>query len=563
MYKKMRMAMRYMKPFTLQIIGLFLILIVSVSLKFMLPRLAGSYLDGLNSGQITLAIPIFYILFTIIRELLNVISTFISEAIGWHASNRMRLVLFRHTVSLDMDYHKKNLSGEIIERIDGDVSFLANFFSTFFINLIGSLLMIGGILVYFYFHSIELGILFTIILAGIMLIFYLPRKKITSLYMQMREAETTQFGYIEEHIRGEEDIRGIGKQEYTRHLLSRILDKTHKITVKARFIGNIPFTGLFTLLNIGDVLSIAIGVVLYLRNDISIGTIYTFISYVGLLSTPIWILRVEIDHMQKIMAAMNRIYSLLDIKSSISSGKLNLLKNSPVSVDLENVSFSYVKSQTVLKNINLHIEKGKAVGVVGKTGSGKTTLMNLLAKLYQTNQGAIRINGTDIREYNLDTYYQSVSFIGQSASIISGTLRENLTYGMPLTQDSEIIKSLYLFGMDHWYKTLKDGLDTVINVNSISAGEAQLIALARLSLQKPSLILLDEITSYVDPKTEKMIQSAIKAMIKERTIIINAHRITTLEIVDEVVALRNGTLVGHDSRSGFTDEMLKELITDA
>lgn len=563
MYKKMRMAMRYMRPFTLQIIGLFFILIVSVGLKFALPRLAGSYLDGLNSGQITLAIPLFYILFTIVRELLNIVNTFISERVGWSAANRMRQVLFRHTVSLDMEFHKKNLSGEIIERIDGDVSFLANFFSTFFINLLGSLLMIGGILVYFYFYSMELGILFTIILIGILLMFYLPRKIITALYMQMREAETIQFGYIEEHVRGEEDIRGIGKQDYTRRLLSRILEKTKRITVKAHFIGNLPFTGLFALLNIGDALSIAFGVMLYLRGDISIGTIYTFVSYVGLLSSPIWILRVEIDHMQKIMAAMNRIYSLLEVKSSISSGKKNLVKNSPVSVELENVSFSYVENQPVLKNINLHIAKGKAVGVVGKTGSGKTTLLNLLAKLYQTEQGIIKINGTDIREYNLDNYYQSVSFIGQSASIISGTLRENLTYGMPLTQDSDIIEALSRFGLDDWYKTLKDGLETVINANSISAGEAQLISLARLSLQKPSLILLDEITSYVDPKTEKLIQSALKAMIKERTIIINAHRITTLDIVDEVVALRNGTLIGHDLRRGFTDKMLKELIADA
>lgn len=563
MYKNMSMALRYMKPFTPHIIGLSLILIVTVGLKFILPRLAGIYLDGLDSGRITLAIPAFYILFIIIRELLNVTNTYISETVGWRAANKMRLDLFRHVVSLDMEFHKKNPSGELIERIDGDVSFLANFFSTFFINLSGSLLMIGGIVVYFYLYSIELGILFTVILIGIGLIFYLPRKKITALYMQAREVEATQYGYIEEHVRGEEDIRGIGKQEYTRHLLSQILDKTRKITVKAGFIANLPFTGFFSLLNIGDALAIAIGVMLYLRNEISIGTIYTFISYVGLLSTPIYILRGEIENMQKIMAAMNRIYSLFDIKSSISSGKKNLPENSPVSVDLENVSFSYVENQPVLKNINLHIEKGKAVGVVGKTGSGKTTLMNLLAKLNQTEQGTIRINGTDIREYNLDTYYQGVSFIGQNASIISGSLRENLTYGMPLTQDGDIITALSRFGMDDWYKTVKDGLDTVINVNSISAGEVQLISLARLSLQKPSLILLDEITTYVAPKTEKMIRSALKAVMEERTIIINAHRITTLDIVDEVVALRNGTLVGHDLRSGFTDDVLKELITDA
>lgn len=552
---------KYIYPARFAIAGLFGLLITGILCELALPKLAGYCLDqNIDSSRVLFLLPIFYIGLALLRAFVQVINAYFSERLSWKAANKMREDIFRHVMGLDINFHKSTTVGELIERIDGDVSFLADFFTMFFGYFLGNLLLIAGILIMFFTIHPLLGCTFTVLTLLILLLFILTNHKVTELIRNAREAQTETYSFLEEHLTGVEDIRGIGAQEYVGNQLNSVLQQYKKREVKSAFIGNLPVTGFFSLLNVGDAIAIAIGVFLYYTSDMSIGMIYTLISYVSLLSEPMWILRSQIGNYQKISVALRRITQLFEMQSTIITGNTQLSLEKPFSVSVKDISFAYSEEHPVLQNISVEIPAGGSIGLVGKTGSGKTTLLHLLADLMQTDQGCIEINGTPIQDLDRDRYYEGLFYLNQNINLMEGTVRDNLLDFTQEKSDEELMEILKDFELLDWFQTLEHGLDTQVILQNLSAGQSQILALAKLGVKKPRLLLLDEATSYIDPQTELFLQKALHKTMQECTSVIVAHKLSTLDLVDKILVLQNGHITCVGSREDFSDEVLKELL---
>ncbi|MCK4896885.1 MAG: ABC transporter ATP-binding protein, partial [Candidatus Heimdallarchaeota archaeon] len=420
-------------------------------------------------------------------------------------------------------------------RIDGDVNTLAQFLSTFSIQLLTSILLIFGVLITFFTKHWILGVAFTVFTLLAIVIMYILRNFSVKAWERQRQTSADMYGTIEESLSAIEDIRANGGVKNAMRKFFDYSRKNFKAWKKALLRGQLFVMAIWGVIAIINTLVFAPSIPLLENNIISLGTVFLIQIYAGLLLRPIFIITRQMQDLQRAGASIDRINKLFDTKKKIQDTGTEKLSSGPLEIEFNKLNFAYNKDTYVLNNISFKLYPGKTLGILGHTGSGKTTISRLLFRLYdpKPDDGEILLNSIKIKDIQLEDLRDKISYVTQSVELFQASVRENVTLFDDRVSDEKIISILSDIGLSDWFSKLSEGLDTIISSSEhgISAGEAQLLALARVFIKSPNLVVLDEASSRLDPVTENLLDTAIEKLLINRTGIIIAHRLATLEKV--------------------------------
>ena len=541
----------YLRPHWKRVVFLGVFMFTGIGLNLLNPQIIRYFIDTAQADgavQNLIWAGIAFLAIGIIRQGVQIVSSYLGQDVGWRATNQMRNTLAHHCLNLDMGFHHEHTPGEMIERVDGDTTALSNFFSQFVIHVIGSSFFLLGVLILVFREDWRVGAALTAFSILAFVVFNLTRNIAVPIYTAERESYARLYGFIEERLLGLEDIRTNGAGDYTVNRFYGVNNGVFARVKKSELMseGLRAITGIMFAL--GYALAMGMGIWLYREGTFTIGAVFLIFHYTAMLREPLFQISQQINDLQRATAGLKRIEELHRIQTRIRDGNEKIsadrssgkLKVAPLGIAFDNVHFAYNPGDPVLQNISFALDPGKTLGLLGRTGSGKTTITRLLFRFYDIQRGQIRIGDQNIRDILLDDLRQHVGLVTQDVQLFNASVRDNLTLFRPDVLDTKIIDILDELGLGAWYASLSEGLDTELAAGSLSAGEAQLLAFARVFLKDPGLVILDEPSSRLDPATEQNINFAVERLLQNRTGIIIAHRLETVERVDNILILDDG-----------------------
>jgi ABC-type multidrug transport system fused ATPase/permease subunit len=544
---------RHIRPQMGRFILLGILLFSGIGMRVINPQIVRFFIDTVSSGgdqALLIQAAIWFIVVALLQQILAVSAAYTGEYVAWTATNELRAELAEHCLNLDMSFHNNVSPGEMIERVDGDVAELSNFFSQFVIRVLGNLLLVIGILAAIFIDDWRLGLIFGFFVA--ITLFGLNRVQGIAIPHQkaQRAAVADLFGYLEERLAGTEDIRSAGAVDFVLLGLYKLMYQVmfHWRKASLRMIVVIGVTTLLLAAGLGT--AFVGGYSLYQEGIFTIGTVYLLVNYINILRRPIRELTQQVENLQNIGAATERLIELRGFRPALEDGYGAFIPSGALSLTFEKVGFAYVEEDRVLDDIQVSVAPGRVLGLLGRTGSGKTTLARLVFRLYDLLEGRILLDGVDIRDAKMQELRQRVAIVTQDVQLFQATVRDNLTFFDDTLSDDYLHKVIDDLGLREWLQTLPKGLDTKLETGgrSLSAGEAQLLAFTRVFLRDPGLVILDEASSRLDPATEQLIERAVDRLLENRTAIIIAHRLRTVERADEILILDSGRVVEHGER---------------
>lgn len=548
-----RLLITYLKPQWRRALLLALLLIISIALQLVSPQLLRRFIDGAMGGgaESTLVqLAILFIAAALLHQFASAAARYVGEGVAWTATNALRADLVAHALRLDLSYHKEHTPGEMVERIDGDVSALTNFFSQFFVEVLSNLVLMAGVLALLYLEDWRVGLAMTGFVALALTALNLVRFWSEPLWLQERSTVAELYSTLEEQISAMEDLRSSGAAGYVMQryfLVLRRLARAALRTVLA--MGGMWGTSL-TVFALGTAIAFSLGTFLWSRGLVTIGTVYLIFHYTELIRRPMEQIRTQLEDLQRAGAAIARVEELLRTRSRISTGGGARLLEGSLGVELRQVSFAY-EEEMVLSDVSFSLRPGAVLGLLGRTGSGKSTLARILMRFYDPTSGLVLLGGVPTDGADLRNLRSRVGFVTQDVQIFSATVRENLTLFDPEIPDIRILEVLKQLGLTEWMKGLPHGLDTQLESggSGLSAGEAQLLAFARVFLRDPGLVILDEASSRLDPATEALVERAVSRLLRGRTGIIIAHRLATVQRADQILILDDGRIAEFGARA--------------
>jgi len=544
---------QHIRPQKGRFILLSMLLLGSIGLRIYAPQIMRTFIDSALAGEALQTLTFTALAFigiALAQQIVAVSVTYLGENVAWTATNALRAELAWHALNLDMRFHNDHTPGELIERIDGDVTELATFFSQFALNLVSNGLLLIGVLAALFIEDWRAGLAFTIFSFATILILGKLKDIAVPHQKARREAEAQLYGFIEEQLAGTEDIRSSGAVDYSIRELFRHQTEIFTHNRKAHFKRWIIENAMGLALTIGSLLAITSGYWLFSAGLVTIGTVYLFVHYINLLEEPFWAMTHEIESFQTIGACVERLTEFRNFKAEVIDGTEVGISARSLAITFDDVTFSYNGNDSVLSALSFDLKPGSVLGLLGRTGSGKTTLARLIFRLYDPNTGRITINDTDLRQLKLETLRRNVAIVTQDVQLFRASIRDNLTFFDRSIEDQQILETLEELELGDWYRSLANGLDTELDMGarSLSAGEAQLLAFTRVFLRNPGLIILDEASSRLDPATEQRLERAIDKLLQNRTAIIIAHRLGTVHRADEIMILESGEVSEYGNR---------------
>lgn len=553
------MLTNYLAPQRWRVGLLAILLLGSIGLQLLNPQILRAFIDTVTRPGPQGGLPGIAALFlglAILQQVLNVGATWASERVAWTATNSLRADLALHCLRLDLSFHKARTPGELIERIDGDVTALANFFSQFVVQVLGSMLLLLGVLTVLWTVDWRVGgslTVFAFVTLGAMLGL---RTIATRFWKAHRQASAELFGFIEEHLAGTVDIRANGAQPYALRRLYQFMRGRYQTGRKARVISSIPWSVPTLAEALGIAMAFALAVSLYGAGTISLGTAFLVYFYTQALFQPMHMLSNQLEDFQKASAGAIRVQELMTTRSALTDGTITEFAHGAPAVEFRDVTFAYEGDDTVLHDLSLRLEPGEVLGLLGRTGSGKTTVTRLLLRLYDPAAGSITLGGVELRDAELAALRRQVGMVTQDVQLFRGTIRDNLTFFDHDIPEARIWEALEALGLVEWCRALPQGLDTVIEGGGgLSAGEAQLLAFTRVFLKDPGLVILDEASSRLDPVTERLVERAVGGLLRGRTGIIIAHRLSTVDRADTILILEHGAIAEYGPREALVSDL--------
>ena len=539
----------YFWPQRVQVGLLIGLILLDNALQLLGPNLLSQFVDlavhTTTSDQLQ-SLAVIYLITMLCRQAARMAATYVGETAGWRAANRLRADLARHTIALDMSYHKQQTPGIMIERIDGDVASLNRFFSQMVLQIGGSIILLLSTVGVLFYYNWKLGVMMLLFIMLSAIILTSLRNVAVPYWEAGREAAAQLFSFLEERLAGIEDIRGLGSSAHVLRRLDVLMATKNRYDIQGRLYGGVTWIVPLALAAILTILILGFGSWLYLDGQISIGLIVMTLLYGEMVVWPIRTIAQEIDQLQQASAGILRVVDLMAQKSRLVDGT-HALDSVVPAVTFDHVTFAYPDGETVeapvLTDVSFHIPAGAVVGLLGRTGSGKSTLIRLLFRLYDVTGGSIKIGDHALPEYQLASLRSRVGLVTQDVQLFYATVRDNLTFFNRDISDDKLTDALRTLGLERWLSQQPQGLDTVLAANgAVSAGEAQLIALARVYLKQPQVIILDEASARIDPETEKMLEVALDTVLAGKTTIIIAHRLQTVRRCDYIAILADGQL---------------------
>jgi ABC transporter, ATP-binding/permease protein len=504
-------------------------------------------------GQIILWLIGLYLVSAILRYLGSWIMTNITQKITF----KMRQDISAKINRLPFSYFDKQTYGEVLSRITNDVDTVSQTFNQSLSQIVSALVMIIGIMIMMLSISWQMTIVALLTLPISMSFVLVVIKKSQTQFMNQQIELGKLNGHIEEMYAGHQVMQAFNGQARSIKKFKTINNKLYKSAWKSQFLSGVMWPIMDFVGNLGYVGIAVLGGWLAINGRLQVGDIQAFIQYMRQFNQPIEQTANIANILQSTAAAAERVFEFLDEPEEAKENK-NLVKIKKVKGEIEfnNVTFGYNPDKIIINNLSAHIKPGQRVAIVGPTGAGKTTLVNLLMRFYEINSGTIKIDGIDIREMKRSDVRQMFGMVLQDTWLFSGTIRDNLRYSKPDATEDEIIAVAKEAHVDHFVRSLPGGYDMVLDeeATNISQGEKQLLTIARAMLAKTPMLILDEATSSVDTRTELLIQQAMDRLMKGKTSFVIAHRLSTIRNADLILVVKEGNII----EQGTHQELLKQ-----
>jgi ATP-binding cassette subfamily B protein len=553
---------RYLRPQAGKASLMALLLLAGIGLQLWIPQILRSFIDGALSAVATAELHGMALLFLAValgHQLLAAAATYLGADVGWTATNQLRRELASHCLSLDMSFHTSRTPGEMIERIDGDVTALSNFFSQFSVRVFGGLLLLLGILVLLWVENPLVGLALTVFTLLELAVLTWTRRVGVPATIAEREVNARLFGFIEERLGGIEDLRANGAGAHAMHRFGLVMRDFFHGTRRAWMMRSLVWLSSYGLFIASSATLLAAAIVLVSQGRITLGTGYMIFQYLLMLQTPIDQITQQMQELQKAAASIGRIRDLFAERPAPAPAEGQALPAGALALEFEDVSFAYegaaahgvgTDGTATLAAVSFRLPAGKVLGLLGRTGSGKTTLTRLLFRLYRPTAGRISLGGLDAAQVDPESLRGRVGLVTQEVQLFQATVRDNLTFFRGDKTDAELVRLLEELGLGRWYATLPNGLDSILAAGggNLSAGEAQLLAFARVFLKDPGVVVLDEPSSRLDPATERQLETVVDRLLAGRTGILIAHRLATVERADYILVLGDGRVLEFGER---------------
>lgn len=496
-------------------------------------------------GMVNIMLLILFLL--VLGSVVQYIHTYISGRIGQFVIRDIRIKLYEHLVNLRLKFFDKTPIGRLVTRTISDVETLADVFSEGLAAMAGDLLQIVFILIFMFFTDWRLALVSLSTIPLMLLATYIFKEKIKVAFNDVRNAVSNLNSFVQEHITGMNIVQIFGseKREFEKF---RSINQEHKDSnLKSVLYYSIyfPVAEIIAAMGIGLLVWYgAKGVINQAETGITVGTMMAFIMYIQMFFRPIRMIADRYNTLQMGIVSSSRIINLLDDKEHVMENGHYQPEAVKGEVSFEHVWFAYNDASYVLKDINLEIKPGETIALVGATGAGKSSIINLLNRFYEINRGSIKIDGVDVKEYDLISLRKNIGIVLQDVFLFSDTIKYNISLGAPEVTDEMIMHAADLVGATKFIERLPGGLNYNVMERgaTLSVGQRQLLSFIRAMVYDPRILILDEATSSVDSETEEMIQNAIEKMMINRTSIVIAHRLSTIQKADKIIVLDKGEI---------------------
>ncbi len=555
-----RRLMGYTRPhwlvFSLALLAMFLSTILSIFQPLILAIAIDDYILGDKQSLDGLGIlSLIYFLVATVSFLLNIVASYYTTLTGIRIITKIREQAFYKLQDLSMDFYDREAAGRIISRVTNDVERLLNLLSTGIIDAIVNVMFLGTLFFILFYLDVRLTITVLVIFPVLAAFIIFFRIKARSAWQKTRRSLAKVTGYYQEAISGITASKAFAVEEFMTEEFDILNLENYEARIRALILFAVMFPVMDIILALGTAVVLSIGGVAIGEGTLSVGILVAFLAYLTRISHPIMTLSNFYNNLLSSMAATERIFDILDREPSVIPRDNKTLEDVRGSIEFQNLSFSYApNTEPVLQNFNLFIPPKKTFALVGHTGAGKTTITNLLCRFYDFQKGNILLDGVDIRDLNLKNYRDLISIIPQDSFLFSGSIRENLLFGDPNATEEIIEKALLKVGAFDF--VMSKGLDSQVGERGsrLSMGERQLLCFARAVISDPRILILDEATSSIDAHTELVIQQSLYNILKDKTSIIIAHRLSTVRSVDKIIVLENGKI----EEEGSFEELIEK-----
>ena len=502
-----------------------------------------------------------YVLLALVAVVATALSAYAVNVRLYRASEAglatLRLKAFRHIHDLSMLTQNTERRGSMVGRVTSDVDTISQFVQFGGIILIlslGQIVVATGLMVY---YSPLLAVVVWLCFVPLLLVIRRFQRVVGRAYTQVRERVGDLLAAVSESVVGASTIRAYGVEERTAERIDSAIDAHRAASIRAQVRSVVAFSSGQLVAGLTLAVVLVVGTVQATQGHLTLGQLLAFLFLVNLFTQPVQQATEILNELQNAVAGWRRVIGVVDTPADVADPGDDgvTLPRGPISVDFDHVSFAYPGGETVLHDVELSIAPRSRVAIVGETGSGKSTLAKLLTRLMDPTEGTVRIDGADLRHVRFSSLRDRVVLVPQEGFLFDATLLENVRFGRPGASDDDVRLAITELGLDHWLSGLPQGLATEVGQRgeSLSAGERQLVALARAYLADPDLLVLDEATSAVDPSTEVRIQRALEGLTRGRTSIAIAHRLSTAEAADEVIVVDKGRIVERGPHRDLVD----------
>lgn len=559
-------VLQYVKPYRVLVIISLLCACVSAAAQLLIPVLTGKAIDQMiGAGQVNLSgVLVFAVWIAVVAALSAVAQQFLATSnnkIAYNISRDLRNAAFHKLQRLPLSYLDAHPSGDLVSRMIADVDTFSDGLLMGFTQLFTGVVLIVGTLTIMLIKNWMIALLVVVLTPLSMFVASFIARKTHHYFTEQARVRGQQTALINELIEGQKVVQSFGHEAASLSDFDCINDELGRVSLNATFFSSLTNPSTRLVNNIIYAAVALVGALSAVGGGISVGDLSVFLSYASQYAKPFNEISGVVTELQNALACAARVFSLLDEDDRVPDKENAAVLSPKGTVDLKDVCFRYVPDRPLIEGFNLHVKPGQRIAIVGPTGCGKTTMINLLMRFYDVNSGAILVDGTDIRDATRHSLRKSFGMVLQDTWLKAGTIRDNIAYSRPDASEEDVIAAAKAAHAHSFIRRLPDGYDTVITENggNISQGQKQLLCIARVMLggengELPPMLILDEATSSIDTRTEIKIQSAFARLMNGRTSFIVAHRLSTIQEADVILVMKDGHII----EQGTHEELLKK-----
>ena len=559
-------VLQYVKPYRVLVIVSLLCACVSAAAQLLIPILTGKAIDQMiGAGQVNLSgVLVFAVWIAVVAALSAAAQQFLATSnnkIAYNISRDLRNAAFHKLQRLPLSYLDAHPSGDLVSRMIADVDTFSDGLLMGFTQLFTGVVLIVGTLTIMLIKNWMIALLVVVLTPLSMFVASFIARKTHHYFTEQARVRGQQTALINELIEGQKVVQSFGHEAASLSDFDCINDELGRVSLNATFFSSLTNPSTRLVNNIIYAAVALVGALSAVGGGISVGDLSVFLSYASQYAKPFNEISGVVTELQNALACAARVFSLLDEDDRVPDKENAAVLSPKGTVDLKDVCFRYVPDRPLIEGFNLHVKPGQRIAIVGPTGCGKTTMINLLMRFYDVNSGAILVDGTDIRDATRHSLRKSFGMVLQDTWLKAGTIRDNIAYGRPDASEEDVIAAAKAAHAHSFIRRLPDGYDTVIieNGGNISQGQKQLLCIARVMLggengELPPMLILDEATSSIDTRTEIKIQSAFARLMNGRTSFIVAHRLSTIQEADVILVMKDGHII----EQGTHEELLKK-----